>query len=664
MDNFNKELINNIKLFQTEELPETSELKYAFISYVFSILESKEAGDLTLCEEEFPSLATNLDAYYYDEDSSTYNLYLGIFNENNTDTSFLSNEDVSIYYNKITNLVKKIINKTYKEFGDFSMTFDICADISRNLKNSEIVVNIISNYNIPNTYKKDDVEEIDGFRISFRTYDFEDLKDKLAQLNKENIELDCQNKFGEAINAIKISSTKDFDVYMLSMKGVWLAKLYKEDSQTLLEPNVRSYLKKTARVNAGIVETVRSYPEQFVAYNNGISAVATGITSIDNTNSPLFVKIKSINNFQIVNGGQTTATLSECVKEKLEGISEVVVPVKMTVVKNLSNAANLISNISVFSNTQTAIKKSDPPSNLPYYINIKKLSQKCLSTDNNINYVCYFERTSGEYDTELRRNNSSKKFTSTNPKDKKFTKIDLAIAINCWQQIPFKVCDGREKNFSFFNDVVKNQLIEPNEEYFKKAYATIILFRKLDKLAKKQKLTYKSNVVSYALSLMSYLYNKSIDLLKIWELKDLPTDIYHLAEDLLPKVHKIIADAPPEHPESRMWARKEKCWEKVKLITTHVDIVSYAEPIDFFPGNEAQLFIDNVDNFYNSSTWSRLLLWNDKYKILNDSQIRMIKFVKAIADKESNRLSKKQIDYAKDIFILAVKNKFIYKRED
>ena len=110
MDNFNKELINNIKLFQTEEFPETSETKYAFIAYVFSILESKEAGDLTLCEEEFPSLSTNLDAYYYDEDSSTYNLYLGLFNENNNDSSFLSNEEISIHYNKIITLLKKNMN--------------------------------------------------------------------------------------------------------------------------------------------------------------------------------------------------------------------------------------------------------------------------------------------------------------------------------------------------------------------------------------------------------------------------------------------------------------------------------------------------------------------------------------------------------------------------
>src|SRR5690606_37868402 len=154
---------------------------------------------------------------------------------------------------------------------------------------------------------------------------------------------------------------------------------------------------------------VKNTPEHFVSFNNGISAVATGITYEKNMSKPL-TRIEKIENFQIVNGGQTTATLFECYKEKLrEKLDEVSVPVKLTVVKNLGEADSFIRDISVYSNTQTAIKKSDPPSNLQYYIEIKKLSQDCLSTAENQNYICYFERTNGEYETELRRNNASVK---------------------------------------------------------------------------------------------------------------------------------------------------------------------------------------------------------------------------------------------------------------
>src|SRR5690606_14536262 len=165
----------------------------------------------------------------------------------------------------------------------------------------------------------------------------------------------------------------------------------------------------TAKVNAGILDTVKNNPEYFVSFNNGISAVATGIT-YDKSVAKQIARIEKIENFQIVNGGQTTATLFECLKEKLnDKLEEVNVPVKLTVVKNVGEADSFIRDISIYSNTQTAIKKSDPPSNLQYYIEIKKLSQDCLSTAANQNYICYFERTNGEYETELRRNNASVK---------------------------------------------------------------------------------------------------------------------------------------------------------------------------------------------------------------------------------------------------------------
>ena len=88
MNNFNKELINKIKLFQSEENNiDVVEEKYYFIKYVFSNLESLDAESLDICEEEFDGLKCNVDAYFFDEDNSTYNLYLGIYNDQNDDNS-------------------------------------------------------------------------------------------------------------------------------------------------------------------------------------------------------------------------------------------------------------------------------------------------------------------------------------------------------------------------------------------------------------------------------------------------------------------------------------------------------------------------------------------------------------------------------------------------
>lgn len=661
MNNFNKELIKNIKLYSTENSEDFIEDKYSFIRYVFSNFESISEDNIEIVEEEFEDLHCNLDAYYYDEDSLTYNLYIAAYNDENDDNSFLKKEEIDSYYEKIINFVNKVLSGKYACFDESSFTFTVAEEIHSLLKEIEIVVNIVSNYNIPNNYKKDSVEQIGEYRISFRTYDLADLENKFGQITNEAAVLDCISSFDSVINALQITSSVDFDVYLFSMKGTWLAKLYKEDSARLLEQNVRSYLKRTAKVNAGILETVKTSPDQFVSFNNGISAVCTGVT-LDKKSILPMIKIEKIENFQIVNGGQTTATLYECSKETIrENLNEVNVPVKLTVVKNIGAADNFIRNISVFSNTQTAIKKSDPPSNLPYYVEIKKLSQECISSEGNQNYICYFERTNGEYETELRRNNSSKKFLLANPKDKKFDKIDLARAINCWEQIPYVTCQGKEKNFALFNDTVKNQIEKPDENYFKEAYAAVILYKKMDKIAKKLKLTVKSNVIAHTLGLISVLYEKKLDMLEIWDNKDVPQYLLDLIINLLPKVHEVIINAPSNHPEPRMWARLEECWNKVKQIKTHIVINKASRPVEFFKKNDALIYISDSANFNDSLTWMKLLLWDNKYKILSKSQISIVKYMRNSADKSNLTLTKKQIDFLKDTFVVAVKSGYKYR---
>lgn len=664
MSDFNKELISKVKLFQSEnDATELMEEKYSFLRYVFKNLESVEPSYIDICEEEFVALKCNLDGCFYDEDNSTYNLYIVKYNDENDDSATLTKEEIDCEYNKIINFIGRILKNNFFEFGEESISFEISDRISKEIKNNEIVVNVISNFLIPSEYQKDGIEEIAGQRVSFRTYDLEDLKNKFSQLSRESVITDFVELFQSTVTALKISTTPDFDVYMCSLKGDWLAKLYKEDSIRLLESNVRSYLKRTAKVNAGILDTVKNSPEEFVSYNNGISAVATDIkVALDSNTNSKILSICSIDNFQIVNGGQTTATLYECLKDKLvEELQKIIVPVKLTVVKNISNAESLIRNISVFSNTQTAIKKSDPPSNLPFYVTIKQLSQSIVSTKEQQNYVCYFERTNGEYDTEYRRNNGTKRFTLTNPKDKRFTKIDLAVAINAWEQHPDVVCQGREKCFTFFNANVKTLLKMPDDLFFKAAYANIILYRKLDKMAKKMGLTYKSNVIAYTLSLISYIYKKKVDLFAIWEMKDIPNDVFEVAQELLPRVHSVIANAPREHAEPRMWARKAQCWAEVKKITTSRQVSLLETPYEFFTSNEVLTYIEEDVNFFNPVLWMKLLLWNSKYKMLNRKQENMIKFMRTIANSNNNGLTKKQKDYVKDIFFFAVKSGFQYR---
>lgn len=202
-------------------------------------------------------------------------------------------------------------------------------------------------------------------------------------------------------------------------------------------------------------------------------------------------------------------------------------------------------------------------------------------------------------------------------------------------------------------------MTNPDEQYFKNAYATVVLYRKLDKMAKKMNLSYKSNVVAHTLGLMSYIYDKQIDLNDIWERKDLSPVLNDIVAKLLTIVHSVIINPPTECPEARMWARKEKCWDIVKNVSIDLPIVKTGKKIEFFAKNDALAFISNLENFNNSLTWMKLSIWDNKMHILSKQQLSYVKMMRNYAD--SKTLTKKQIDSLKDAFIAAVKAGYQYK---
>ena len=136
----------------------------------------------------------------------------------------------------------------------------------------------------------------------------------------------------------------------------------------LLEKNVRSFLQFRG-VNKGIRETIRKEPEKFVAYNNGLTITATnGDISFESGQ----YKIKSLTDFQIVNGGQTTATIYFTQKDGFD-ISKVKVMAKINVAKEATDEEleELISNISTYSNAQSRVSKVDLRSRNPQLVRIK-----------------------------------------------------------------------------------------------------------------------------------------------------------------------------------------------------------------------------------------------------------------------------------------------------
>ena len=78
-----------------------------------------------------------------------------------------------------------------------------------------------------------------------------------------------------------------------------------------MELNVRSFLQVSGKVNKGIRTTLIEEPNMFFAYNNGIAATAEKIKFVVEDGVKY---IKEIVGFQIVNGGQTTASIHRAKK--------------------------------------------------------------------------------------------------------------------------------------------------------------------------------------------------------------------------------------------------------------------------------------------------------------------------------------------------------------
>ena len=89
---------------------------------------------------------------------------------------------------------------------------------------------------------------------------------------------------------------------MAIFPGDLIADLYDEHNTRLLENNVRVFLSATKKANKGIRNTIKDEAYKFFSFNNGISATAENIETKGND-------IVKIHDFQIVNGGQTSATI-------------------------------------------------------------------------------------------------------------------------------------------------------------------------------------------------------------------------------------------------------------------------------------------------------------------------------------------------------------------
>ena len=518
---------------------------------------------------------------FKDENNKTYfetlDLFITCFRNDSYEYNIPKDE-----YTKALNQIKRFINSSLKrhiDYIDHSHTElnELIKIIGKQGKDFDRI-NVYFLINGFSNHEKEKLE-INDVDVFVHTWDVA----RLFKINESNsvhepieIEFEKFTEEGKGLQCLQVPSIDEmYDCYLAIVPGEVLANLYKEFSNELLESNVRAFLGQAGKFNKGIRDTIRTKPQMFLPYNNGITATAESV-EIESIDGQLV--ITRLNDFQIVNGGQTTASLYHTQKKYKEAdLSKIFVQMKLTVIKDKEQKNIEVPNISRFANSQNKVSELDLSSNNPYFVQIENLSRKkyVVNPENkNQSLLWFFERANGQYRETLNKQTPSqqKKFKEQNPSHLKFVKSDVAKFINLWELEPHFVAQGSQKNFIHFTKKI-NILVSKNkpvgENLYKKLIANAILFKATDKLFGRKGVdaigdtNLKSFTVAYTVSYFHYLTDNRLDLWKIYEDQKIDDVLTNHFKKLLVFVYDNLVKEANNSLISE-YAKRESSWNRLK----------------------------------------------------------------------------------------------------
>jgi hypothetical protein len=413
------------------------------------------------------------------------------------------------------------------------------------------------------------VSQDDGLETRRGVWDIERLhRLETSGQPREPIEIDFVDRFGRALPCLSAGNRgEDYDAMLAVIPGKWLADIYHEYGARLLELNVRSFLQATGKVNRGIRDTLREQPERFLAYNNGISATASEVTILDLPGGGH--GITRVRDLQIVNGGQTTASVH---RASLTGVdlTGVAVQAKVTVVAP-DRLEQIVPLISRYANSQNKVSEADLSSNDPFHVEIESLSRTVWTPaggDTLRQTRWFYERARGQYaDAHAREGTPARQraWKATHPTTQKFTKTDVAKFENTWAQLPHEVSRGAQKNFTIFMAGLRDRPVTPTVEYFQGLIARAILWKRTERLVSEQQYGgYRANLVAYSIAKLSHVTAQRVDLERIWERQALDAALDAALVDLSRLAWKVLVELAPPGANITEWAKQDRCWRTMR----------------------------------------------------------------------------------------------------
>lgn len=456
-------------------------------------------------------------------------------------------------------------------------------------KIARIRLHVFSNRSLSKRFKEEQCGSIDGIPVERHVWDLKRLA-AIYQSSREREAVEIQlSDFGtEGIPYIEAAKTENLRSFLCVVEGTLIADLFERYGSRLLEGNVRSFLGMKGGVNKGIRATIQDTPSLFFAYNNGIAATAASVT-VQTIGGHKYVT--GLNDFQIVNGGQTTASILSARKKDRLSLEGVTVQLKLTEV-NRDDAHDLIPKIAQYANTQNKVAIADFFANHPFHRKIEEISRRlqvAARSGVRVQSKWFYERSRGQFQNERLYLSKSRKdaFDLEYPGEQVINKTELAKYDSTWSGKPYWASLGAQKNFIKFagqfsnpkSDLSDSEYWDSvsatyNDAYYQKIVATALLWKSTEKLVSSGKGDwyegdYRPQIVSYTLSLLFKACRDSeseFDVGRVWTDQSVAPSVLAFIKNLAIEVQKVILDPPLGNRNVGEWCKKEACWNRAAQI--------------------------------------------------------------------------------------------------
>lgn len=558
-----------------------------FSEYVMELLaEAGETESIRLCpyvkENKLENIQYKINGYGIEEGYETLHIFIAHFQDTNQ-LYRVSKPD----FDKLVKWPASFLNAAFKghleDIEPSTEAYGLARLIKDNYKEIDRVnVFILSNGNIPHDPPKNfSLKGLDDTTFIYHVWDAERLH-RLSQsrYNREPIEIDFRKTLGEVIPCLAMPSENDlYECYLAIVPGSILSTLYRNFGTRLLESNVRAFLQQTGKINRGIRDTIREEPNMFLPYNNGLATTAQEVKTERREDGQLV--ITGVKDFQVVNGGQTTASLFHTEKKFKSDLSQVFVQMKLTVIKDEDKKNETVPFISRYANSQNKVSELDLTSNNPFLQRLEELSRTTYAIDpenSNKQTIWFLERVKGQYKEALNKEPTKGKqdaFKLKYPRSQVIIKSEIAKYMNIWHQQPFHVAKGAQKNYNqFLKDVEKDfKKKKPGRVYWQDIVSNAIIFQVTDKLFGRKNqdpigdTNIKSQTVAYTLSYLHFLTENKLNLEIIWDTQMITEDLQSELKKALKYVYDFLNNLDVALVSEA--AKAEKIWTALTERTEH-----------------------------------------------------------------------------------------------